>query len=90
MIMIANTNVAFLEMPDNAFLCRSRLRPDYQELLTVLDKQVDEFVKLAERWVRDDDVVVAVVDVLETYSFVCLWIVAAHADGTDAPLLCLV
>ena len=88
--MVANTNVAFLKMFDDAFLCWSRLWPNNQKLLTILYQQVYKLVELTERWVCDNHIIIAIIYVLKTYALIRLWIVTTHTDRTESPFFCLV
>ena len=88
MIMITYADVLLLKMMDNDFLSRSRLRSYHQELLTILNEQVDEFIKHTKWRIGNDYVVIAIVNILESYTFPILWIIATNADGLDSPFFC--
>ena len=88
--MISNSNVSFLEMTNDAFFCWSRLGTNNQEFLLVLNQQVNKLIELTEWRVGDNHIIVAVINILKTYSFVRFGIISAYTNRTDARFLSLI
>ena len=64
----------------NTLLCWSGLGANYQELLTIFYQKVNKLIELTERWIGYDNIVVTVVNILETHTFICFWIVSTYTD----------